>query len=117
MSGGRKKKYSLEFRAQAVERMKTCANVSALARELGIRRKWLYEWRDNAAEVTAEIREARKEERQSERLRRQVAELQRTVGQQAVKLDFFEGALRRIKEVRHNSGNSGGTASTTRSGA
>ena len=40
--------FSDEFRAQALERMKTCDNVTALARELGIRRKFLYYWRDQA---------------------------------------------------------------------
>jgi transposase-like protein len=37
----REKKYSLEFQQAAVERMKTCSNVAALARELQVRCKWL----------------------------------------------------------------------------
>jgi transposase-like protein len=45
------RKYSPEFRRDALEKMKTCANVTRLARELGIRRKWLYEWKDDAAGV------------------------------------------------------------------
>ena len=32
--------------------------------------------------------------------RRKIAELERKVGQQAVELDFFQGALRRIKALR-----------------
>jgi transposase-like protein len=42
------RKYGDEFRREALERMKTADNITALARELGIRRKWLYQWRDDA---------------------------------------------------------------------
>jgi transposase-like protein len=45
---GRPRKYSEEFRQEVLARMKTCTNVTALARELGIRRKFLYKWRDEA---------------------------------------------------------------------
>lgn len=38
-------RYSLEFKLEALQRMETCRNVSALARELNIRRKFLYAWR------------------------------------------------------------------------
>jgi transposase-like protein len=43
------RKYSPEFRRDVLERMKSCDNVSALSRELGIRRQMLYQWRDQAA--------------------------------------------------------------------
>ena len=36
--------YTNEFKQDAVSRMKTCASVSALALELGIRRNLLYKW-------------------------------------------------------------------------
>jgi len=36
--------YTNEFKQEAVARMKTCANVSALALELGVRRNLLYKW-------------------------------------------------------------------------
>jgi transposase-like protein len=41
------RKYSPEFRRDALE--KACANVTQLARELGIRRKWLCQWKTDAA--------------------------------------------------------------------
>ena len=70
-------KYSPEFRAQALERLKSCDNVSGLARELKIPRKWLYVWRDRAAGC-ADLPTA--EDRERERLRKRVAELEQLVG-------------------------------------
>ena len=41
-------RYSAEFRQQALERMKTCDNVKALAKELGVARQQLYWWKQRA---------------------------------------------------------------------
>jgi hypothetical protein len=110
---GQPRKYSLEFRREALERMAKCDNITQLARELGIRRKFLYKWREEARgpqpESAAEVPVAK--------LRERIAELERLVGQQAAENDFFKGALRRIKERRQQSASSGGAASTTRSGS
>lgn len=38
--------FSREFKLAAIRRMLRGENVTALARELGIRRKYLYQWRD-----------------------------------------------------------------------
>jgi transposase len=38
--------FSREYKLAALQRMLAGENVSALARELGIRRKYLYQWRD-----------------------------------------------------------------------
>jgi transposase-like protein len=56
-------KYSPEFRAQALERLKSCDNVSRLARELKIPRRWLYLWRDRAR-TTVEVETAEDRERE-----------------------------------------------------
>lgn len=105
-------KYSPEFRAEALERLKSCDNVSGLARELKIPRKWLYLWRDRAAGC-ADIPTA--EDRVRERLRKRVAELEQLVGRQAAEIDFFKGALRRVEARRQNNGTTGGAASTSKS--
>jgi transposase len=112
VAGGWWVKYSPEFRAQALERLKGCVNVSALARELGISRKWLYLWRDRKP-VPADPRS--KGERERDRLRKRVAELERLTGQQAAQIDFFKGALRRVEERRPRNDASGGAASTSKS--
>lgn len=117
--GGKKRKYSEEFRREALERMKGASNVTALARELGIRRKWLYQWRDEEAFQAAGMEKpkaVRKQERESARLRKQVQELLQLVGKQEAKLHFFDNALRRVRERRQSSTGNGGTASSTPSG-
>lgn len=45
---GPKREFDDEFRRNALEQMKRCTNITELARQLGIRRKWLYHWRDEA---------------------------------------------------------------------
>jgi transposase-like protein len=39
-------RYSSELRRQAVERMNAYGNIVGLARELGVSRRVLYQWRD-----------------------------------------------------------------------
>lgn len=138
--GGRR--FSREYKLATLERMAAGENVSALSRELGIARKCLYQWRDRyriggavalrsrgrptKAEVLAMGRaapalsggDAKPPPEASGELaqaRRQIAELERKVGQQALDLDFFQQALRRIKASRRPSDGPGGTASSPRS--
>ena len=49
MSRKRVNKYPIAFRQMALERMKNCASVSALAEELGVHRTVLYHWATSAA--------------------------------------------------------------------
>ena len=96
----------------AVERMKDCPSVSALARELGIDRSNLYEWQRqlehasaSSVRVTSPIRE----------LRKHVRELQRVLAEKTLEVDFFRGALQKVEARRRQSGISGEKASTTKS--
>jgi len=41
-----KRRYSEHFRQVAVERLRGCENIVALAKELGVSRRQLYRWRD-----------------------------------------------------------------------
>src|SRR5258707_5509654 len=43
---GEERRFSREFKLAALARMAAGENVSALARELGVRRKYLYQWRE-----------------------------------------------------------------------
>ena len=104
MPGGWWLKYSPEFRAQALERLKGCDSVSGLARELKISRKWLYLWRERAR-ATEDAQTV--EDREKERLRKRVAELEQLVGRQTAEIDFFKGALRKVEERRQNNGGTG----------
>jgi transposase len=114
--GRKRRKYTAEFKRAAVEKLRTCRNVSGLARELGIRRKFLYQWRKEA-EAPAEVvrpREANVEE-QLRTSKQQIAELQRVLGKKQMEVDFFRGAFERVKELRQKRNASGEAASTPRS--
>ena len=113
MAKKRVNKYPQPFRRMAVERLKNCASVSALADELGIHRTLLYHWQrqmegsdEASATATSPVRE----------LRKQVRDLKRVLAEKTLEVDFFKSALQEV-EARHQSGNgSGGKASTTRFG-
>jgi|SRR5215470_9288190 transposase len=135
------RRFSREFKLAALARMEAGANVSALARELGVRRKYLYQWRERfraggpmalrtrGRPTRAEVLAMRSGEAaplpassggmpspvppdELAQARRRVAELERKVGQQQVELDFFRAALRQVRAARQRSGVPGGTAST-----
>jgi transposase len=133
--------FSREYKLAALRRMLAGENVSALARELGIRRKYLYQWRERFRAGGPEALRTRGRPTKAEALaiaahgaglgpaaallmgdpappdeltqaQRRIAELERKVGQQQVELDFFQQALRHVRETRRASGGPGATAST-----
>ncbi len=114
---GRPRKYDEDFRQTALERMKACPDVSALAFELGVSRGQLYRFQREALGRKPEPRsEAWLKEKADERQRRRIAELERLVARQALELDFFKGALLRIEENRRRQGPNSGKPSTSKSG-
>jgi transposase-like protein len=108
--------YSREFKWRAVERMLTGERVSRLARELKLRRKLLYEWKDAYQSGGVEALRTRGRPRKGEGLgrapeaktergallqtRQRIAALEQKVGQQQLEIDFFAEALRRVAAVR-----------------
>lgn len=119
------RKYSPAFRARALELLKSCSNVSELARELGIRRKWLYKWRNQARAKAARTDGDTKfpapveavREPDNGALRQRLADLERLAGRQTAEIDFFRNALRRVEDRRQRKGEAGGEASTRKSGS
>ena len=69
--------YPKAFRKMAVERLKSCDNVSALANELGIHQRLLYKWRDRLEPT--DDGEAPPENSKERELRLQVAQLKQLV--------------------------------------
>jgi len=120
--------FSREMKLAALRRLLAGENVSALARELKLRRKLLYAWRDrfrtggpdalrsrgrppkSAAIAGAEAAPAAADE--LAQATRRVAELERKIGQQQVDLDFFRQALRQVRGQRRPSDGPGATAFT-----
>jgi len=106
-------KYTEEFRRQAVERMKTSNNIKALARELGIAPRLLYDWRDRAADLRDKRNVANRHAMQQET---EIKELKRLLAEKSLEVDFFRGALQKVAARRQASNANGETASTTKSG-
>ena len=116
---GRPRKYDDEFRRNALELMKTSTNIAELARQLGVRRKWLYHWRDEATGRVSRPKdsgESKPPGASENRDKKRIAELERLVARQALEIDFFKGALLRIEERRRKREQTSGTPSTSRSG-
>ena len=123
--------FSRDFKLKAIARMAAGENVSALSAELSVKRELLYRWRaayrsggelalrgrpgrPKRAEAVA-MAAARGPSAQASDLaaaRRKIAELERTIGQQHLDLDFFKEALRRIEASRRPSDGPGATASS-----
>ena len=138
------RRFSRDFKLSALARMESGENVSALSRELEVRRKLLYEWRDAYRAGGAEALRPPGRPRKGSTVvggrrvqglraasesavpairpdalslaRRRIAELERRVGQQALEADFFRQALRLLESCRGASGRSGGSASSASSG-
>jgi transposase len=120
--------FSREFKLKALERIERGETISTLSAEFGVHRQLLYKWRDaeragrlgakrgrpTKAEALARAGDLA-ERSELEAARRRVAELERKVGQQALELDFFRGALRRIEASRQPKAGPGATGSSPRS--
>jgi transposase len=133
--------YSREFKLSAVRRMVEGVNVSALSRELQVKRKRLYAWlacfRSGGPEALRPRGRPPKvvdlpgcpepeavgiekpaapvdtvSAAEHAAAQRRIADLERTVGRQQMEMDFFRRALRRVGDARRPTGGSGGTAST-----
>ncbi len=112
------RRHSVEFKREAVERMKTSSNIHALAHELNIERKLLYTWKYQF-EGRPEPRHANysedKQKRAETKLEQDNQQLKSALATKTLEVDFFKGALRRIKEGRQNSTASGATTSSLKS--
>ena len=129
-----RRSFSRDFKLKAIERLEAGESGTALALEFSIKRTIIYRWRDAWREGGAEAlrskpgRPDKLEALDMERARgvaarvndlaearRQIAELQRKVGQQQLDLDFFRQALRHFEASRRPNNGPGATASSSRS--
>ena len=118
--------FSRDLKLSVIRRMLAGENVSALARELQVRREDLYVWRERfraggAAALrgrgrppkvvaTAPAAVAVPDDLAS--AQRRMAELERKIGQQQLELDFFQRALRQVSGPRQPSDGPGAMRST-----
>ena len=94
--------------------MKTCESVTELARELGVRPRCLYKWRAKLDLLESGEESARASTHEGS-YRKQVLRLKQLLAEKTLEVDFFKGALQKVKARRQKSGDSGEMASTIRS--
>lgn len=118
------RRYSAKFKQEAVNRMADCKSVTGLAKELGIRRKFLYLWRDQlkAGGLAALEREPGRP-RGSEWVgvcqpapvpsadQVRIAELERLLGRKQLELDFLKRTFEQVRGAAPNLTGDGGRES------
>jgi transposase len=129
--GAKYRVFSTEFKQEVAQRILKGESVNALHLELRIKRSVLYRWRDAFVKEGAGALPPRHgrppgtidpprvvvigEVPGDEAAARQIRELERKIGQQAMDIDFLRKAFKRVKDSRRNNTDSGATASTPRS--
>ena len=123
--------FSAEQKRAAVSRVAASEPVSAVASDLGIDRRRLYEWQEQVRQGGLEALRGTGRPRKSgldgpplrsallnegAAARRRIAELERKIGEQQADLDFFRQALRHVKARQQAAGVSGARRSTKSSG-
>jgi len=129
----RRYRFTQETKLAAVKRMLAGENVGTLSRELPVSRKTLYDWR--AKYLSGGSRALRGPGRPRDlvgvdpppsltavsslpphaelvKARARIVELERKVGRQQLELDFFQQALRQVREKRRPSDGLGAKPST-----
>ena len=116
---GKWRRHTTEFKRAAVERMRSCGNIEALARELKIQRKLLYTWkwqlegrpeRPQQADLSVTAEERKERHAQAE-----ITKLKLALAEKTLENDFFRSALLKVKEARQANTERGASASTRQS--
>jgi len=118
--------YSLDFKQEVVRRMEQADTIVGLARELGIQRKLLYQWRDKfraRGSVGLERRKGRPPGSRSQTVSSpapsaadlRIAELERLLGRKQLEVDFLERAFEQVRGAASNRTSDGGKESIARS--
>ncbi len=122
------RKYSVDFKQEAVRRMAQATTIVGLAKQLGVRRKLLYQWRDQfKAEGKAglERRRGRPPGSKSQTIsppapspsELRIAELERLLGRKQLEVDFLKRAFEQVRGAAANRTSDGGKESIAASGS
>ena len=118
--------YSVDFKQEAVRRMAQATTIIGLAKELGIRRKLLYQWRDQfrtGGRAGLERRRGRPPESNSQTVsppapsatELRIAELERLLVRKQLEVDFLKRAFEQVRGAASNRTSDGGKESIARS--
>jgi transposase-like protein len=103
-----------EEKQLALDRMQETADIPQLVKELGIPRRTLYCWRDEAV-AKGQEGEAKLQTRE-QKLERELGRVKEALAERTLDIDFFKGALQKIRERRRSNSAAGESASTSKSG-
>ena len=120
--------FSPEVKLATVKRLLAGEDIRKLARELKVRRTFLYRWKDlyrKGGAAAFKVRRGRPAKPIGERpdqpiedltaAKRRIADLERKIGQQEFALDFFRRALRQVGAKRRPNDRPGAKPSTSSS--
>jgi transposase len=118
----RTKSYSAEFKLNAVNRMAQAKTISGLAKELGVRRRYLYDWRHQlgvGGRAALERGRGRPPGSRSKTVSQpgpsaselRIAELERLLGRKQVELDFFKRTFEQVRGAAATRTSDGGKKS------
>jgi transposase-like protein len=115
-----RRRFSREFKIAAVRRVLNGEELGAVARELNIAFRLLWDWKKRVVERGEEHLHGigrpsgspttTHPDKQAQR----IAELERLVGHQQLEIRFLDKALRRVEELRQQKNGDGGAASSKR---
>jgi transposase-like protein len=106
-----RRKFSKEFKLEAVRRLETGPSGAEVARALEVHptelRRWRRELEEEGARAFPGVGRKRAEESR-------IGELERKIGQQTLEIDFLKRALQHVEEQRRLRAWDGGAASTSK---
>jgi transposase len=114
--------FSIEFKQEAVRRMAQATTIVGLANELGVRRKLLYQWRDQfvgEGRLGLERRKGRPPGSRSQSLsppepsaaELRIAELEQLLGRKQLEVDFLKRAFEQVRGAASSRTSDGGMGS------
>lgn len=114
--------YSADFKQEAVRRMAQAKTITGLAKELGIRRTFLYQWRDQlraGGRAGLERRRGRPPGSKSQAVspprpdaaELRIAELERLLGRKQLEVDFLKRTFEQVRGAASNRTSDGGKES------
>jgi transposase len=92
-----RRKFTREFKLDAMERLESGASVAAVARALEVSPSLLQRWRQEFRESPGRAFPGAGQRRLDPD---RVAQLERKIGQQTLEIDFLKGCLQRIEQQR-----------------
>ena len=92
--------------------MQEARDLGQLAKELGVAVRTLYRWKDIQLGRAKKVREPEPREK---KLEAEIHQLKQSLANRTLEVDFFKGALQRVKARRQRNTATGEEASTTKS--